>query len=201
MNTNHKDIGETRIPRIKANYTPKAFGVPFVPIRLIRVLFFVFFVPLCFLIFGCDSKPPQTARSNKAPDFTLPAIGWSASGGKDLSGKEVKLADLLGQKPLVLDFWASWCPSCRAEIPKIVELYNNYKDKINVVGINLDRSLSDAQAYTQKNFIHYPNLYDARGMVARTYRVVGIPALVIINSQGEIVNRNATLEDVKALIK
>ena len=49
--------------------------------------------------------------------------------------------------------------------------------------------------------IPYPNLYDARGMVAQTYQIAGIPALIIINAKGEIVKRNATIEDVKALAK
>jgi len=183
------------ITQIKANYTNKLF-VPFVPIRAIRVLLIVFFVPLWFLISACDSKqPPQTRtqinQNNQAPDFAL----------QDMTGKEVKLTDLIGQKPLVLDFWASWCSYCRAEIPNVVDLHNTYKDKITIVGISLDQSYADAQAYTQKHNIPYPNLYDARGMVAQTYQIAGIPALIIINAKGEIVKRNATIEDVKALAK
>jgi thiol-disulfide isomerase/thioredoxin len=199
MNTNIKDTGETRtkrsvttkcITQIKANYTNKLF-VPFVPIRAIRVLLIVFFVPAWFLTFACDSKPPQTVQSTKAPDFAL----------LDMAGKEVKLSDLISDKPLVLDFWASWCSSCRAEIPKVVELYNQYQDKITIIGINLDKSLADAQKYTQKNFIPYPNLFDEDGKVANLYGVLGIPHLIIINAKGEIVKRNATVEDVKALAK
>ena len=148
---------------------------------------------------SCDSKTPSNKKidqaqgigSNIAPDFRL----------KDMSGQEFKLSDLVGSKPLVLDFWASWCPYCRAEIPKIVELHNNYKNKINIVGISLDQSYADAQNYTQKNFIPYPNLYDAHGLVAQTYHISGIPSLIIINSEGEIIKRNASLEDVKRLIK
>ena len=83
----------------------------------------------------------------------------------------------------------------------MVELHNNYQDKITIVGINLDRSLGDAQKYTQKNFIPYPNLFDEGGRVANVYGVMGIPHLIIINSQGEIIKRNGSLEDVRALIK
>lgn len=164
-------------------------------IRLIRVLLIAFLVPLWFLTSACDSKPPQTRtqlnQNTQAPDFTL----------LDMTGKEVKLADLIGQKPLVLDFWASWCSSCRAEMPKVIELYNQYQDKITIVGISLDKSLADAQKYTQKNFIPYPNLYDGDGKVTGLYGIHGIPSLVIINAKGEIVKRNASLEDVKALAK
>lgn len=205
MNTNLKNTGGIRISQIKTNYTPtvptgrqEAFGVLFIPISAIRVIILVLLVPLCFLIFGCDTKqppptkaldPPQTAISNKAPDFTL----------KDLTGKKVKLSDLVGQKPLVLDFWASWCPSCRTELPKMVKLYNNCKDKINIVGINLDRTLENAQKYTKEHNVPYPNLYDENGKVVNLYGIFGIPALVIINSQGEIIKHNASLEDVNLL--
>ena len=82
----------------------------------------------------------------------------------------------------------------------MVELHNQYQDKITIVGINLDKTFADAQAYTQKHNIPYPNLYDARGMVANLYGVTGIPNIVIIDSQGQIIKRDATLADVKALI-
>ena len=151
---------------------------------------------LLLTLVGCDKPvPPQTRtqinQNTQAPDFAL----------LDMNNQEVKLADLIGPKPLVLDFWAAWCPVCRSEIPNVVDLHNTYKDKITIVGISLDQSYADAQAYTQKHNIPYPNLYDARGMVAQTYQIAGIPALIIINAKGEIVKRNATIEDVKALAK
>lgn len=153
-------------------------------------IIFIAFWSVLFLI-ACDSRQPSTIRDTKAPDFAL----------LDLTGKEVKLADLIGAKPLVLDFWASWCPTCRAEIPEVIELHNQYKDKITIVGINLDHTLAEAQTYTRKHNIPYPNLYDEGNKVTGLYEIHGIPSLVIINAQGEIIKRNATLNDVKALAK
>lgn len=148
-------------------------------------------VLLSALIFiGCDAKPPQAVQS-QAPEFNL----------KDMNGNEFKLSDLIGTKPLVLDFWATWCAACLNELPKIIELDKKHRDQINIVGINLDRTYESAQKYTQDRFIQYSNLFDEGGKVARAYGVVGIPSLIIINSQGQIIKRNATIEDVKALIK
>ena len=146
---------------------------------------------LLMVLYGCDSRQPSTMSDTKAPDFAL----------LDLTGKEVKLADLISAKPLVLDFWASWCPTCRAEIPEVVKLHNQYKDKITIVGINLDHTLAEAQTYTRKHNIPYPNLYDEGNKVTGLYEIHGIPSLVIINAQGEIIKRDATLNDVKALVK
>ncbi|MDI6733829.1 MAG: TlpA disulfide reductase family protein [Planctomycetota bacterium] len=162
-----------------------------------------------FILFtSCDVQPSSTTSqpATKAPDFTL----------KDLSGNEVKLSDIIGSKPLVLNFWASWCPSCVEKMPKLINLYNQSSDKFTLVGINLDRSLESAQSYTRKNNINpakagwerngivgplYLNLYDEGGKVARLYGVYGIPALIIINQTGEIIKRNASLDDIKNLIK
>ncbi|MBI5777829.1 MAG: TlpA family protein disulfide reductase [Planctomycetes bacterium] len=155
------------------------------------------------ILAGCDKPtPPQTAQNTHAPDFTPTpkSLVWGFT-LQDMNNQEVKLKDLISDKPLVLDFWASWCPTCRAEIPNVVELYNQYKDKITIVGINLDKTFADAQEYTREHNIPYPNLYDAQGMVANFYHVHGIPTIIIINAQGEIVKRDATLNDVQALVK
>ena len=146
---------------------------------------------LLMVLYGCDSRQPSTIRDTKAPDFAL----------LDMNNKEVKLADLIGPKPLVLDFWAAWCPVCRSEIPKVVELHNQYQDKITIVGINLDNTLAEALTYTQKNPLPYPNLYDGDRKVAQAYGVLGIPHIIIIDSKGEIIKRDASLNDVKALVK
>ncbi|MEW6027355.1 MAG: TlpA disulfide reductase family protein [Planctomycetota bacterium] len=154
-------------------------------------------IALCSLILltaiGCDVKqPPQvTTALEKAPDFAL----------KELSGKEIKLTDLIGAKPIVLDFWASWCSYCREAIPDIIELHNQHKDKITVVGINLDRTLGSAQRYTSEHNIPYLNLYDEGGQVANAYGVHGIPHIIIINSKGEILKRNATIDDIRTIVK
>lgn len=158
------------------------------PAKIFNRLIFIILATL--IIIGCDIKqPPMTPV--QAPGFIL----------KDMSGNQVKLADLIGSKPLVLDFWATWCGACMAELPNVIELNNKYQDKITVVGINLDRSYASAQKYVQEHMIAYPNLFDEDGKVAKAYGVVGIPTMIIINSQGQIIKRNASHEDVKGLVK
>src|SRR3989338_759969 len=62
-----------------------------------------------------------------APDFSL----------ESLSGGTISLADYRGKKPVVLDFWASWCPNCRRDMPNLNRYYDKYKDRVEVIGINL----------------------------------------------------------------
>lgn len=158
-----------------------------------KILVVVILTSLILSCLSCDSKPNQKPlvppKPVKAPDFTL----------KDLTGKEVKLSELIGNKPLVMDFWASWCLECTAKLPKLVEIYNNSNNKFNLVGINLDRSAADAESYVQKNNIKIINLYDEDNKVSNLYGVNSIPTVIIISPQGEIIKTNASLDDVKSL--
>jgi peroxiredoxin len=80
-----------------------------------------------------------------APDFTL----------KDLKGKKVKLSSLKG-KVIILDFWATWCPPCRMEIPSFIELQTQYKKKgLIVLGVALD-DLEKVKKFAKDNGINYP---------------------------------------------
>jgi thiol-disulfide isomerase/thioredoxin len=107
-------------------------------------------------------------------------------------GKEVKLSDYVGKgKYVLLDFWASWCPPCRREMPALVELYQTYKDKnFEIVGYSLD---DDADAWKKgiaELNITWPQLSDCArwaSIPVQTYDVHGIPNTVLIDPQGVII--------------
>src|SRR3989344_9646414 len=73
-----------------------------------------------------ETAMPTEKNPNLAPDFTLQRLG----------GGTITLAEFRGVKPVVLDFWASWCPNCQRDMPKLNEMYEKYKDDIEVIGIN-----------------------------------------------------------------
>ena len=136
---------------------------------------------------GCKGKENKvefsTKETNKserswgnAPDFTLEKI----------EGGTLTLSDYKG-KLIILNFWATWCPPCRMEIPSFVELQNKYKDHLIIIGINLDQdNPENVKQFIKKFNINYP-------VVKGTYRVVldygeirGIPTTFIIDSNGNI---------------
>lgn len=112
----------------------------------------------------------------RAGDFTL----------KTVDGTPVHLADLKG-KVVLLDFWASWCPPCRHELPTIEALSRKYKDRnVLVYGIN-DEELKTAQHFLEKNHPDLETLHDNGGKVHRLYGCYSIPTVVVIDPSGTIV--------------
>lgn len=117
-----------------------------------------------------------------APDFTL----------KTLDGSTVTLSKLQGQ-PVLINFWASWCTPCRAEMPEIVRAYEAHKgDGLVVLAINMtfQDSLPEAQAFAKEFHMPFPVLLDDTGAVARdAYRVPVLPMSFFIDRKGVIMHR------------
>lgn len=119
-----------------------------------------------------------SAASGTAPAFTLP----------DLSGRGVSLADFKG-KVVVLDFWATWCPPCRKEIPDFITIQNEYGSKgVQVVGIALDE-LPKVQDFVRSNGMNYPVLMGNDAITALYGGIEGIPTTFIIDRNGKITER------------
>jgi thiol-disulfide isomerase/thioredoxin len=116
----------------------------------------------------------------KAPDFTL----------VNLAGKNVTLSDYKG-KVVIVDFWATWCGPCRAGIPDLISLQNEYKDKIVVIGISVDQenTKSGVPDFVTKMGINYPIVYFNDQVVSDFGGISAIPTTFIIDQQGSIVKK------------
>jgi peroxiredoxin len=117
-------------------------------------------------------------------------------------GQEVRLNELAGGKPTLLFFWATWCKGCRKVQPVVSTLAEKYKGKMQVIGINAG-GLDSAQAisdYRKRNGITYPLLLDRTNQVSEAYGVAAIPAVIVLDRNGQIRYRDltppATLEDL-----
>lgn len=123
------------------------------------------------------------AVDQQAPDFTL----------KTLDGGEVTLSSLQG-KPVLMNFWASWCAPCRVEMPDLVRVYEAHKaDGLVVLAINMtfQDSVSDVQAFVKEFNMTFPVLLDETGAVAHNqYRLRGLPMSFFVNRKGIIVRRH-----------
>ena len=133
------------------------------------------------LLTGCNGDTshdltPAPSIGHPAPDFTL----------TDLDGNIVRLSDFRGQV-VFLNFWATWCPPCRAEMPAIEAVYQEYKDRdVVVIGIDLLESRSSVESFVEENSYSWIFTIDETGIVAMDYMVTGIPASFFIDKDGII---------------
>ncbi len=112
--------------------------------------------------------------------------GFGADIVIDMAGNQVRLSDLRG-KAVFLNFWATWCVGCRAEMPDIEALYQEYKDKdVAVIGIDLVESESIVSWFVQVMGYSWTFVIDTTGEVAQDYRVTGIPASFFLDREGII---------------
>jgi len=142
---------------------------------------------LCGL--GCDvrmkreerakiEKPTTVSRQwGNAPDFTL----------SDLDGESLTLSEFRG-KVIILNFWATWCPPCRREIPDFIDLYRSYKDKgLIILGINLDAGdIRSVKRFSEEYGINYPVVIGNDSVTQDYGGIRAIPTTFIIDKKGDI---------------
>ena len=125
---------------------------------------------------GEDKVNLMTGEDRVAPEFELP----------DLSGGTVSLAATSGRVRLV-DFWATWCPPCRDEIPMLNELHHAYEGEgLTILAISDERA-DVVREFAEEIGIDYTNLIDP-GEVSENYRVLGLPTAFLIDRDGRIVD-------------
>jgi len=121
----------------------------------------------------------------------------------NLAGKEISLVDYRGQVVLI-DFWATWCPPCVADMPDVIALYQEFHDKgFEIIGISLDKDMEKLQAYLLKNGMTWPQYFDGKAWgndLSNRYGVSSIPATFLLDRKGVIIGRNLRGERLKAAV-
>lgn len=134
------------------------------------------------------------APASLAPDFTV----------YDIDGNEVKLSDYLGT-PVVLNFWASWCPPCKAELPDFEEKYLAYGDKVQFLMVNLAdgtrETVETASDFIAQEGYTFPVFYDSKSVAAIEYKIRSIPATYFIDADGCIADQTVGMLDAASLQK
>ena len=139
------------------------------------------------------------ATGQPAPAAPATAPGWDLT---DLDGKTVHSADLKG-RVVVLDFWATWCPPCRAEIPGFIALQKQYQAQgLAVVGVSVDQSsAASVKAFVQEQGINYPVVRADDQVVAAFGGIDGLPATFIVDRTGRIVKQHLGYTDQSEIEK
>jgi len=120
--------------------------------------------------------PPEGVELAKL-DYTL----------KDMNGLDVRLADFKG-RPMIINFWATWCGPCRQELPLLEDIYKKYKPMgFTLVGVNVEPDAKGAEAWLSKQKpVSFPIAFDTESKVSKMYKVAGMPSTVFVDRKGNI---------------
>lgn len=132
---------------------------------------------------------PFQDQSSEAPDFTI----------TDFTGQKLTLSQYKG-KVVLLDFWASWCTPCQAEIPKFIEWQKKYGDQgLQVIGISMDDDEKAARKFVERLKPNYPIAMGNAKLAASYGGILGLPANLIINRSGRVRSKYVGATDLDAL--
>ncbi|MBE0461107.1 MAG: TlpA family protein disulfide reductase [Candidatus Aminicenantes bacterium] len=153
------------------------------------------FIPLALMLVlsvYAENAIAQEKDYPDAPDFTL----------TDLSGNKISLSGLNG-KVIFLNFWATWCPPCKKEIPGFIEIYEKYKDQeMVIVGISLDKTGTDSvRDFVEKVKITYPVAMGTNDIVNDYKPGRFIPTTIIVDKNGKIRHKHVGYMDKDTLEK
>lgn len=158
------------------------------------------FILAVFLIAGLWSNEPAKVKAEPKTGVMVgdkfPAFTVTNSAGELLSISP-------GSGPVVLNFWATWCPPCRAELPELADFARSHEGIVAFYGIDLQESPQTVESFLEELQIVLPVAYDRDGKAARTFAVRFIPTTIVADSQGIILFRKSgpvTAEELNSVL-
>ena len=122
----------------------------------------------------------------------------------DIAGKEISPSDYKG-KVVLLDFWATWCAPCRAEMPTVKKVYSTYHEKgFDIIGVSMDNNRSAFDSYLKEQDMKWRQIYDGNGWkaeIGQLYAVSSIPSTFLIDKQGRIRYKNLRGKDLEEAVE
>jgi len=122
---------------------------------------------------------------------------------KDVAGKPLSIASYKG-KVVLLDFWATWCGPCRAELPNVIATYKKYHDQgFEIIGVSLDQDQAKLTGFTKSMNMTWPQFFDGQGWqnkLAVKYGIASIPATFLLNGEGKIIGKDLRGDALEAAV-
>lgn len=140
------------------------------------------------------NQPAPNQNAQLAPNFTL----------KKLGGGEVSLAEFKGNKPVVLDFWATWCHNCQRDMPKMNTMYEKYKDRVEIIAINLQEGESEIKRFVDQRGLDFIIALDPSSTAASAYGIRYTNSHFLIDKSGKIIKMipgDITEADFESLVE
>lgn len=137
------------------------------------------------------SRVPQGDAKAGNTEQALPQVGYLAPAleGITLSGSPISLDDVQG-KVVLINFWATWCPPCRLEMPAMQTLHDRYRDQgFEILAVNLQEQDDQMSAFVDEMGLTFPIIVDRTGDLSSAYRVTSLPTTFIVDREGLIRDR------------
>ena len=152
-----------------------------------------------------EAQPNEAEQVNEmqaeAPSMLKPTdrfVDFSAT----YKGTTQRLSDYVGKgKPVVADFWASWCGPCRREIPYLIDVYRKYGDKVVVLGIATWDEPADTEQAIAEMQIPYPQIINAQKAGSDAYDIKGIPEIILFSADGKVLRRGLRGEAIAQAVE
>jgi thiol-disulfide isomerase/thioredoxin len=154
-----------------------------------------------------DSEPAKIMKHQEEAKKVKGALVEGAKfpdfAEKDVAGQPFSIANYKG-KVVLLDFWATWCPPCRAELPNVIKIYEAYhKQGLEIMGISLDQDKEKLLSFTKDKNMPWPQYFDGllwENKLAVKYGVSSIPATYLLDGQGTIIGKDLRGESLKQAV-
>ena len=154
-----------------------------------------------------DSEPAKRAKQQEEANKVRSGLAEGAKfpdfSEKDLEGKPLSVGNYKG-KVVLVDFWATWCPPCRAELPNVIKTYEaHHKAGFEIIGISLDQDKAKLTSYIKDKNMTWAQYFDGKGWqnkLSQKYGVESIPATYLIGRDGTIIGRDLRGEELEAAV-